>query len=80
MRGAFGLVVLAAVPLPALLQQEVARHSAISLDELNAITLRAIMPALQDHFFKSQPLLAYLRDNQMRAAVTTDKAILVGWE
>lgn len=40
----------------------------ISLDELNAVTLRAIMPGVSDAYFKSDPLLAYLQERPGRGA------------
>jgi hypothetical protein len=36
-------------------------YTGVSLDELNAVTLRQIMPGVEDQFFVSNPLLAYLR-------------------
>lgn len=34
----------------------------LCLDELNAITLKCIMPAVADSFFRNDPLLSYLRN------------------
>ena len=65
LRGAVGLLVVAAMPLPALLQQEVARHGGVSLDELNAITLRYIVPALSDSYFEVSPFLAFIKSRSV---------------
>lgn len=38
---------------------------AISLDEINVVTMREIMPVVSsDSFFASSPLLAYLREHK----------------
>lgn len=34
----------------------------ISLDEINAVTARVIMPAVSDAFFREPPLLRYLQE------------------
>jgi hypothetical protein len=33
----------------------------ISLDEINAVTMREIMPGIADQFFKTSPVLQYLQ-------------------
>ena len=38
---------------------------AITLDQINAITVKQIMPGIVDSFFKSGPLLAYLKGRQL---------------
>ncbi len=66
-----GLVVvpLAAAVMPELAAgwvkgaaREAVRLPRLSLEELNTITMRQIMPAISDQFFKADPLLSYLRD------------------
>lgn len=39
---------------------------ALTLDQINAITLKEIMPGLTDTFFKAFPLLQYLREHRAR--------------
>lgn len=36
----------------------------ISLDELNRVTMAAILPSVRDDFFKSNALLAYLQEGR----------------
>ena len=63
----FGLAAAAhAVPLPSIDQifetaQGEEEFAAVSLDEINELTARYILPGLIDNYFKSDPILAYLK-------------------
>lgn len=41
----------------------------LSLDAINTITLREIMPALRDDFFKEDSLLKYIRSRRVVASL-----------
>ncbi len=67
-----GLVVLplAAAVMPELTEgwvkgaaREAVRVPRLSLDELNTITMRHILPAVREQFFATDPLLAYLKSS-----------------
>ena len=56
------LLVKAGMKLPPLI---VPATSRVSLDAINAITVKRIVPGIVDHFFRRDPLLAYLRKEKL---------------